>query len=118
LVINEGIFDKTSNHSLLSEFKLRKYAVIIDSICQRHGGTQQIKISDCTNQNDIAIHLDLAGCMIHFRHRLPTKEEFTGLKQFCLTKGDTPWNPSSFSDQVAYKFCKQVVDTASYNASS
>jgi hypothetical protein len=73
-----------------------------------------MKISVSTNQDDITISLDLAGCMIHFRHRLPTKKEFTSLKQFCLTQGDTPWNPSSFTDQVADKFHKQVVDTESY----
>jgi hypothetical protein len=27
-----------------------------------------------------------------------------------LTQGDTPWNPSSFSDQVADKFYQQVID--------
>jgi hypothetical protein len=27
-----------------------------------------------------------------------------------LTQGDTPWNPSSFSDQVAYKFYHYVID--------
>ena len=40
LFINEGIYNETTNHSLLSEFQLREYGVIIDSICQRHGGTQ------------------------------------------------------------------------------
>jgi hypothetical protein len=29
--------------------------------------------------------------------------------------GDTPWNPSSFSDQMADKFYQQVIDTKSYN---
>jgi hypothetical protein len=27
-----------------------------------------------------------------------------------LTQGDTPWNPSSFSDKVADKFHQQVID--------
>jgi hypothetical protein len=27
-----------------------------------------------------------------------------------LTQGDTPWNPSSFSNQVADKFYQQVID--------
>ena len=56
--------------------------------------------------------------MIHFRHRLPTTEEITTLKQYCLTQGDEPWNPSSFSDQVTDKFHQQVIDTENYNASS
>jgi hypothetical protein len=59
--------------------------------------------------------LELAGCMIHFKHRLPTTEEFTSLKRYCLTQMDTPWNPSSFSDQVAEKFYQQVIDDEQEN---
>jgi hypothetical protein len=54
--------------------------------------------------SSVVITLELAGCMIHFKHRLPTTEEINSPKQYCLTQGDTPWNPSSFSDQVADKF--------------
>jgi hypothetical protein len=43
---------------------------------------------------------------------------FSSLRQFCFKKGDTLWSPSSFSDQVADKFYKQVVDTESYKANS
>jgi hypothetical protein len=39
----------------------------------------------------------------------------SSLKQYCLTHGDTPWNPPSFSDQMADKFYQQVIDTESYN---
>jgi hypothetical protein len=67
-----------------------------------------MKITDSTNQDDITISLDFAGCMIHFKHRLPTQEEFTSLNQYFSTQGDTLWNASSFSDQVADKFYKQV----------
>jgi hypothetical protein len=41
---------------------------------------------------------------------LPTTEEINSLKQYSLTQGDTPWNPSSISDQVADKFYQQVID--------
>jgi hypothetical protein len=57
--------------------------------------------------NSLVITLELAGCMINFKHRLPTTEEINSLKQYCLTQGDTPWNPSSFSDQVADRFIKR-----------
>jgi hypothetical protein len=50
-----------TNHSLLSEFQLREYGVIIDSICHGYGGTQQMKIADSTNQDDITIPLDFAA---------------------------------------------------------
>jgi hypothetical protein len=49
---------------------------------------------------------------------LPTKEEFTSLKQHFLAQRDTPLNPSSFSDKVDHVFYKQVIDTESYNVNS
>jgi hypothetical protein len=68
------------------------------------------------NDNDIlTIPLDLAGCRVHFKHRLPTADDMSSLKQYCLTHGDTPWNPSLFSDQMADKFYQQVIDTESYS---
>jgi hypothetical protein len=53
--------------------------------------------------------------MIHFKHRLPTAEEIAYLKQYCLTQGDVPWNPPSFSDQIADKFYHQVIETENYD---
>jgi hypothetical protein len=46
---------------------------------------------------------------------LPTSEEIASLKRYCLTQGDVPWNPSSFSDQMADKFYQQVIETENYN---
>jgi hypothetical protein len=40
--------------------------------------------------SSLVIPLELAGCMIHFKHRLPTTEEINSLNQYCLTQGDTP----------------------------
>jgi hypothetical protein len=72
-------------------------------------------IKDNNDSDILTIPLDLTGCMVHFKHRLPTVEDMSSLKQYCLTHGDTPWNPSSFSDQMADKFYQQVIDTESYN---
>jgi hypothetical protein len=33
-----------------------------------------------------------------------------------LKQGDTPWNPSSFSDQVADRFYQQVIDNEQKNS--
>jgi hypothetical protein len=69
----------------------------------------------------LVIPLELAGCMIHFKHQLPTTEEINSLKQYCLTQGDTTWNPSSFSDQDADKFYQQFIDNerkSSFNTKS
>ena len=92
LVVHEWIYNETSNHSLLSEFQLREFGIIIDSTCHRHGGTQQMGIKD--GSESLTVPLELEGYMVHFNHRIPTSEEV----------GETLWNWSSFSDQVADKF--------------
>jgi hypothetical protein len=114
LIVHEAIYNDTANHSLLSEFQLRDFGVQIDSICDKYGGTQKMEIQDvgCS----LVVPLEVAGCMIHFKHRLPTTEEINSLKQYCLTQGDIPWNPSSFSDQVADKFYEQIIDNKRKNS--
>jgi hypothetical protein len=87
---------------LLSEFQLREFGIRIDSICHRHEGTQQMTMQG--ESDFLTIPLDLAGCMVHFKHRLPTAKVIASLKQYCLTQVDVPWNPSSFSDQMADTF--------------
>jgi hypothetical protein len=72
----------------LSEYQLRDFGVKIDSICNKHEGTEKMKIQDVGSS--LVIPLELVGCMIHFKHRLPTTEVINSLKQYCLTKGDTP----------------------------
>jgi hypothetical protein len=91
----------------LSEFQLTDFGVKIDLICHKHGGTQKMEIQDVGSP--LVVPLELAGCMIHFKHRLSTTEEINSLKQYCITQGDTPWNPSSFSGQVADNFYQQVI---------
>jgi hypothetical protein len=118
LVFHEAIHNVTSNHSLLSEFQLREHGILIDSTCHKHGGTQKLTITDNNHHDDVTIPLELAGCVVHFKHRLPTMEDMMSLQQYCLTQGDTPWNPSTFTDQVADLFYKQVIDTDYYNANS
>ena len=114
LVVHEGIYNETANHSLLSEFQLREFGVQIDSTCHRHAGTQEMVIQG--DDESVVVPLELSGCMIHFKHRLPTTEEIESLKQYCLTQGDTPWNPSFFSDQAADKFYQQVIDNEETNS--
>jgi hypothetical protein len=41
----------------------------------------------------VLIPLELAGFMVHFKHRILTPDEIESLKQYCLTQTDTPWNP-------------------------
>jgi hypothetical protein len=88
LIVHEAIYNDTANHSLLSEFQLRGFGVKIDSICHKHGGTQKMIIQIVGSS--LVLPLELAGCMIHFKHQSPTTEEINSLKQYCLTQGDTP----------------------------
>jgi hypothetical protein len=36
LVVNEGLYHDTENHSLLSEFQMMEFSMKIDSTCHRH----------------------------------------------------------------------------------
>jgi hypothetical protein len=64
----------------------------------------------------LTVQLELAGFMVNFKHRIPTSEEVGSLKQYLLAQGETPWNPSSFSDQLADKFYQQIIAHEKYNA--
>jgi hypothetical protein len=88
LIVHEGIYNDTANHSLLSEFQLNDFGVKSDSICHKNGGTQKVVIQNVGSS--LVIPLELAGCMVHLKHRLPTEEDFSSLKQYCLTQCDTP----------------------------
>jgi hypothetical protein len=92
LIVHEAIYNDTANHSLLSEFQSRYFGVKIDSVCHKHRKTQKMVIQD--NVDTLVITLELAGCMIHFKQSLPTTKEVNSLKQYCLTQGDSTWNPS------------------------
>jgi hypothetical protein len=72
LIVHEAIYNDTANHSLLLEFQLRDFGVKNDSICHKHGETQKMEIQDVGSS--LVIPLDFAGCMTHFKHRLPITE--------------------------------------------
>jgi hypothetical protein len=61
---------------------LRDFGVKLDSIRHKHGGTQKMMIQDVGSS--LVIPLELAGCMIAFKHRLATTEEFNSLKQYSM----------------------------------
>jgi hypothetical protein len=113
IIVHEDIYNDTANHSLLLEFQLRDFGFKIDSICHKHGETHKMEIQDVGSS--LVVPLEIVGCMIDFKHRLPTTEEINSFKQYCLTQEDTSWNPSSFSDQVAYKFYQQTIDNEQKN---
>jgi hypothetical protein len=67
LIVHEAIYNDTSNHSLFSEFQLRDFGVKIYSICHKHGVTQKMEIQHDVGSS-LVVPLELAGCMIHFKH--------------------------------------------------
>jgi hypothetical protein len=78
-------------------------------VCSVKDGEFHLSIKDSNGSDALTIPLGLARYMIHIRHRLPTTDEITTLKQYFLIKGDAPWNLSSSSDQVADKFINKSV---------
>jgi hypothetical protein len=82
--------------------------VQIDSTYHRHGDTQQMVIRD--DDESLVVPLELSNCMIHFKHRLPNDQEVKSLKQYCLTRGDSTWNPLAFSDQVVNMNHRKALD--------
>jgi hypothetical protein len=44
LVLHEGMYNDTANHSLFSEFKLREFGIKNDSTYQKYGGNKQMVI--------------------------------------------------------------------------
>jgi hypothetical protein len=58
-LVREGMYNETSNHSLLSEFQLREFGIVIDSMCHRYGGAQQMIIRDSNNGDVLTVLLDL-----------------------------------------------------------
>jgi hypothetical protein len=113
LVVHEDICNDTGNHALLSELQQKEFGVQIDSICNRHGVTQHMVIQD--DGESRSVPLELASCLIHFKHRLPNDEEVKSLKQYCLTRDEFPWNPLAFSDQVVDKNHHSVLDEKQVN---
>jgi hypothetical protein len=51
-------------------------------------------VKDNSSSDALTIPLDLARCMMHFRHRSPTTEEIATLKHYYLTQGDEACNTS------------------------
>jgi hypothetical protein len=78
LIVHEAIYNDIANHSPFSEFPLRDFGVKVDSICYKHGGTQKMEIQDVGSP--LEVPLELAGCMIHFKLRLPPTEEINSIK--------------------------------------
>ncbi len=112
--VHEAVYNPSAAHSLLSEFQLREYGTIVDSVPIRHGGKQRMIV------DEQEIPLGVRSCMVHFKHRLPSEAEFNKASLsnpplvFNLTQGEVPWNPQTFNEDPATseynKALKEVLD--------
>jgi hypothetical protein len=82
LIVHKAIYNDTANHSLLSAFKLKDFGVKNDPTCDKHGGIQKMVIQYVGNS--LLFPLVLAGCMIHFKHQLPTIEEINSTESVII----------------------------------
>ena len=95
LRINEAVYNEGSPTTLLSEYQLREYGCIVDSVSVKHliahdgsRGTQ------CFMPNaDTTIPFLVNGGLMTFQHRLPTALELTTLIPINIT-ADQPWDPN------------------------
>ena len=112
LQINEAVFNSYAEHSLLSEFQMRKHGIKIDSVPLRHGGNQQMIVQDQV------IPFGVMDCLTYFRTRLPTNTELYDFKPLVLTQEGVPWRPrhSDFQSPVNDAFNKEVLAAARADA--
>ena len=93
LEINEAIYVKDNNTSLLSTFQAREYGVIINDIAKRHGGAQNI-IAD-----GVELPLELKNGLMMTSVRTPTDDEIRNCTRVVLTC-DQPWEVQAYNKPV------------------
>ena len=94
LRIHQTVWNKDSEHTLLSDYQLREYIHSMDTVHVKHGGKQ---ILQPTEDHNIKLHR--AKAMMIFNSRTPTEQEtinYTG-KEIDLTSDDI-WDPKLYSD--------------------
>jgi hypothetical protein len=100
---HEAVYNKGSNTSLLSEFQMREYGLIVDTIPERHTnidgkqGTQQIYIP----HEDVTFKLYITSALMTCPHRSPTDEEIASLPSITITSPDE-WNPHDHTQNDEY----------------
>ena len=111
VMINEAIFNKHAEATILSEFQIREHGMLVDSVAKRHGGNQQITL--LTDGQQLKIPLVLQSGLMHCKHRLPTSAEIEKVVSgevipLAMTCGDQQWNPREFNDQSSDSFLEAV----------
>ena len=100
---NEGVLNKGSQTTLLSEFQLRTRGCIVDSTYKGHRGadhkpgTQRIETPDDDGNTVYTIPLRLYDALMAFPISLPTEEDLATLPIVDVTP-DGVWCPSDFNE--------------------
>ena len=99
LRVNEGVYNAGNPTTLLSEFQMRQYGCIVDSVSNQHllsfAGTKGTQCLQPTP--DITIPFVLNAGLMTFMHRLPTATDLGTLPIIDIT-ADQPWNPANHQD--------------------
>ena len=102
LKINEAVYNKSAEHSLLSDFQLREMVKSLNAVSKRHGGSQELEIND-----KVRIPLTMKHCMLTFNIRPPTSDEARHLHPIPITQDGT-WRPRTFLDDPAEEFQREL----------
>ena len=102
VVAFEGVLNKGSSTSLISEFQVREAGNIIDSVSKRHTGvdgnpgTQCMKLKG-DDDDMVTIPFITRSGLMTFEHWEPTDDELHDLPRVYLSE-KAPWNPSKYYD--------------------
>jgi hypothetical protein len=100
---NEGVCNKGSRTTLLSEFQLRTRGCIVDSTYKGHHGanykpgTQRFETPDDEGETGYTIPLTLWDALMTFWISLPTEDDRATLPIVDITPMDV-WCPSDFNE--------------------
>lgn len=94
--ISEAAFNPSSKHSLLSEFQLKQYGCIVDSIIRRYDGQQ---VFFPRGEEGPKIHLRFKDCLLHFKSCYPNAEELDTIEPVDVTEGEVLWRSSDHQDK-------------------
>jgi len=101
LIAHESVSNPGSRITLLSEFQIRSFGSVIDSVHRGHRadwngrlGTQSFQPTE-----DLMIPLVLRGALMTFKLRAPTEAEMETMEPVPITS-EHPWRPSLHRDDV------------------
>jgi hypothetical protein len=98
LQVHEGVHNKGSKHTLISEFQVRNHGCILDSVAKQHRASTTTKGTQSFMPNDETIvPLNIQQCLMTFQHRMPTEAELDSIVPIDITS-PALWIPSDHYD--------------------